>query len=646
MFLFDVLVFILVLGLLIFFHELGHFVAAKACNIYCDRFSLGMPPRIFGIKVGETDYCVGALPIGGYIKMAGQEDAPASDEEREKDYGHVPPERWFNNRPLWQRFIVILAGPCMNFALAVVLYGIVAAMGGNVPESEMDNRIGQIRADSPASMAQLFEVEDWEADVDFSGQPDATGLMTGDRIVQINGVDVEGFMDIAISSVLGNESKLDVFVERIMQDDSVARFKTQIEPQILDEDSEMAMIGVGPYDSALVAYPEPGTPAHEEGIKAGDLIVRANGEIVDKGTFGMLVAALTENESINVEVERDGERLEIDLRPRVNGRFKGVSFDSSSVALASLKEDGPLEIVYKSKAFAKETGLSLGGIITRIDGKEATVDLMRRLERTMPGSDTVTIELVEGVEPIETSVKNVVQALTSFDDFALPEVLLVGAAYKDEFGLMRRDIVLEIDGVDATGQLLRETRRNRIGETVKFKVKRPAIMWGLLRKEEILDAEVAVSPVGQVGVVWDVKTAFYKCPASQIVPEAFRQSFKTLGLTVTTLKLLLTGRLSAKNLGGPVMIAQVVTSAAHVGLAWLLKMTAFISINLFFFNLLPLPVLDGGLIFFMGIEAVRRKPMPPEVFARIQQVGLVLILGLVLFVTYNDIERIWRNFMP
>jgi regulator of sigma E protease len=67
MFLFDIVVFIIVLGLMVFFHELGHFLAAKACGIYVDRFSLGMPPRAFGIRIGDTDYCVGALPLGGYV---------------------------------------------------------------------------------------------------------------------------------------------------------------------------------------------------------------------------------------------------------------------------------------------------------------------------------------------------------------------------------------------------------------------------------------------------------------------------------------------------------------------------------------------------------------------------------------------------
>ncbi len=78
----SIFVFIIVLSILVFVHELGHFVSAKLCNIYVDQFSIGMPPRLFGIKIGETDYCIGALPIGGYVKMAGQEDGPLDEKER------------------------------------------------------------------------------------------------------------------------------------------------------------------------------------------------------------------------------------------------------------------------------------------------------------------------------------------------------------------------------------------------------------------------------------------------------------------------------------------------------------------------------------------------------------------------------------
>ena len=76
----EIAIFFLVLGVLVFVHEMGHFLAAKACGIYVDRFSLGMPPRLFGFRFRETDYCIGLLPIGGYVKMAGQEDQPLTEE--------------------------------------------------------------------------------------------------------------------------------------------------------------------------------------------------------------------------------------------------------------------------------------------------------------------------------------------------------------------------------------------------------------------------------------------------------------------------------------------------------------------------------------------------------------------------------------
>ncbi|MBN2311055.1 MAG: site-2 protease family protein, partial [Candidatus Hydrogenedentes bacterium] len=154
----DVLVFCVVLAELVFFHELGHFLAAKACGVYCDRFSVGMPPRLFGIRIGETDYCIGALPIGGYVKMAGQEDVPKTEEERQEEFGHVPPERWLINRPKWQRALVFAAGPIMNLVLGVILYGIVAAVGAEVPVSKVDNRIGMIEPGSPAENAPLYQI--------------------------------------------------------------------------------------------------------------------------------------------------------------------------------------------------------------------------------------------------------------------------------------------------------------------------------------------------------------------------------------------------------------------------------------------------------------------------------------------------------
>ena len=196
----NILIFLAVLSVLIFVHELGHFLAAKACRIYVDRFSIGMPPRLFGIRLGETDYCISALPIGGYVKMAGQEDSPLSDEEREKEYGHVPPERWFNNRPVWQRLTVAFAGPFMNFLLAIVLYAAMTAIGAQVPESQMSARIGVVEPNSPAASAPLYVERPGAAPDSYSGPPDATGWKTADLVVSIDGKPMEVFTDMAFAT--------------------------------------------------------------------------------------------------------------------------------------------------------------------------------------------------------------------------------------------------------------------------------------------------------------------------------------------------------------------------------------------------------------------------------------------------------------
>lgn len=138
----------------------------------------------------------------------------------------------------------------------------------------------------------------------------------------------------------------------------------------------------------------------------------------------------------------------------------------------------------------------------------------------------------------------------------------------------------------------------------------------------------------------------HRFPASEIVPEAFRRSYHSLANTLLTLKALVARDVSLKELGGPVMIYQVTRDAATMGLGRLIFITAFISINLCVFNLLPLPVLDGGQILINSIEGIRRKPVSMVVLERYQTVGLVLIIGLMLYVTWNDVGRLITDMLP
>ena len=165
-----VLAAIFVLGVLVFIHELGHFLSAKLFRIRVDRFSLGYPPRIVGKKVGETDYCISAIPFGGYVKIAGM-----VDESLDKKALEGKPEPWeFRSKPWIQKVIVIMAGSLMNILFAFAVF-VGAALIYGVGEQVPGTTVGDLIEGKPAQQA---------------------GMLPGDRIVSIDGTDVHEWEDL------------------------------------------------------------------------------------------------------------------------------------------------------------------------------------------------------------------------------------------------------------------------------------------------------------------------------------------------------------------------------------------------------------------------------------------------------------------
>ena len=168
---------IFVLGVLIFVHELGHFMFAKFFGIRVERFSLGYPPRMFGFERGDTDYCISWIPLGGYCKMAGM-----VDESLETD--SIKGEPWeFQSKPSWIKAIVIAAGPGMNFVLAIIVFSFMAFFLG-VPEMSISPVIGGVKKDLPAATA---------------------GMQKGDVVVSIDGQEISTWQEMT-DVIRGNES--------------------------------------------------------------------------------------------------------------------------------------------------------------------------------------------------------------------------------------------------------------------------------------------------------------------------------------------------------------------------------------------------------------------------------------------------------
>ncbi|MEA3500365.1 MAG: RIP metalloprotease RseP [Candidatus Marinimicrobia bacterium] len=167
---------IVVLGILVFIHEFGHFIAAKIVGIRVDKFSLGFPPKIVGKKIGETEYCLSWIPLGGYVKLAGM-----MDESMDEDYAKNPIEPYeYRAKKWWQKIFVASAGVIMNLLLAILIFTIFTFKTG-IPDVSNDPIINEIAKDMPAA---------------------EVGLQSGDRIISVNGYKIEKWED--MSDVIHN----------------------------------------------------------------------------------------------------------------------------------------------------------------------------------------------------------------------------------------------------------------------------------------------------------------------------------------------------------------------------------------------------------------------------------------------------------
>ncbi|HEO72238.1 MAG TPA: RIP metalloprotease, partial [Candidatus Hydrogenedentes bacterium] len=193
---------------------------------------------------------------------------------------------------------------------------------------------------------------------------------------------------------------------------------------------------------------------------------------------------------------------------------------------------------------------------------------------------------------------------------------------------------------------LREFEQTHPGGRATLRLGQPAVLFGLSRRASTETASFPIASVRAIGVELGEKRIFHREPIMSVVPAALRSAYVDLARTMKTLAMLVTARVSPSSLGGPIMIYQITTRAAEAGIFWLINITAFISVNLCVFNLLPLPILDGGQILLLGIERARRKPVSDRAVERFQQVGLVMIIALMLFVTYNDILRWIKSLAP
>ncbi len=316
--------FIVTLGILVFIHELGHFLAAKLFRMRVDVFSLGFPPRAFGKKIGETDYCISWIPIGGYVKIAGM-----IDESFDTEYLEQEPQPWeYRSKPIWQRMIVISAGVIMNILLAVAIFwGINYTQGKSVWNT---TEIGYVLEGTPAESA---------------------GLMSGDKILKINDEPIKDWEDVRNHIYLKNIGNDLVIV--VLRNGRELQIRA---PQQTLQNLNEGSFGITPNHTEIVINTvDPGKPAGKIGLKPLDVLLTLNGQPIRYDKKVNEIVKAHAGKPLPIEWRRGDTAMHATVTPNEHGLI-GISF--------GLRYNGPVTKTEYTLLEALPEGIkSIGNVI-------------------------------------------------------------------------------------------------------------------------------------------------------------------------------------------------------------------------------------------------------------------------------------------
>jgi regulator of sigma E protease len=424
---------LVLIGVMILIHELGHFWAARFFDVRVETFSFGFGPRLFGFRRGETDFRFSAILFGGYVKMVGEQPG---------EEGAANDPRAFLAKPRWQRLIIAFAGPFMNILLAVAI------------------------------LTGLFMVR-------FPKLPSTP--------------------------------------------------------------------------SPTIGYVVPGSPAANAGVREGDRIIQFENSVNPTWEDIALKELASAGRTLNVWVERNGERKRLAVTPVL---------DKSGVGFAG---------------WAEQTEIDIAGVVPNMDAAKA--------------------------------------------------------------GLQKGDILVSVNG-----QPIRSTPK--LHDIISTSGGKPVkIVYSRLGH----NGEVTVTPVKttldgsekwMIGVQLESRVSFVSLSLPDALTESVRQNAKSATLIYQFLSGIIERRMSPKSLEGPIRIAQLSGEAAREGPTAFFGLMSMVSLNLAIFNLLPIPILDGGVILLLLVEMFMRRDLSLQVKEAVFKLGFVFLMAVVAFVLYNDISKL------
>ncbi|TWU01137.1 site-2 protease family protein [Stieleria varia] len=669
------------IGFVIFVHELGHFLAAKTFGVKCEKFYVGfdVPIKIGPIKFprtlgkftyGETEYGIGIIPLGGYVKMLGQDDDPRKAEEEaerirlsggsEEDDEPVELDpRSYPAKKVWQRMIIISAGVVMNVITGIMFAAI--AFGTGVPYTP--SVIGGVSPGGPA----------WQA-----------GVQPGGQVVAVDGLNDNEmhFREMRSAILHGSlehpDSPIDVTVK---YDDGDHEF--QLDTTAHPAGNGMRMIGITSATSTTLSEETVATPNSIAATvltdsDAGASIVgfdgnKINEEALVPGSKLFDYMYTHPDKTITLELRRaDGSQHTVEMPPQPS-TWSGIRFAAGPVM--ALIKDGP----------AEKAGMQVGDVITSVDG-ETDIDaesLLLRLATEQP----VKLSLKRGEETVDVTIQpsDMMQTLS-------PTSGAAGQAAVNAYGFAF-DILPEVAAFDSSrladdvennqplspGDKIQEVRLLWTDEDIPSNLQ-DDIYAGLLQQLregwefsaennvanfsdalQFLPADARfrvfaksakdgtiVESVVKLGVDERFRfergigfTGFERVQTASSMGQAiglgFREAKRRMGDVFRFLRLAVRGQVSRKQVGGPIMIFKVAGMEAKRGLSAQLMFLTMLSMNLAVLNFLPVPALDGGHMVFLTAELIRGKRVNEELEMRLTLAGVLLILALMAFVIFNDI---------
>jgi len=540
---------IILISSLIFVHELGHFLFAKAFGVKVLTFSLGFGPKVLRLRGRETEYCVSLIPLGGYVRML---EAAKSDVVLPEDR-----KRTFESLPLYKRIVIVLAGPAMNLVFPVLLY--FAVFVGDGPF--LPPTVGIV----------------------LPGHPADGKLMPGDRIMSVNGEEVATFDEVEriIAKSPGELLHFKVFRDNRHVDVEVTS-EEKVERRELDITDRVGSVGIGTSaPAAVIGVPNAESPAYRAGLRTFDIVTNVGGLPVRR--FKDLSEAFGDNA---------GETMPITyLRPisvpnALGGLADAAVFEAGVVALTpdaagtTLLERTGLELadlyaaVVPEDSYFYKAGLRPGDKVLKLDGEPVAAWSTFR-ERVMAQPDR-------------------------------PH---------------RIDYQAARDGVVRSGtfQVRREDFTDDHGQSFSRYVLQ-------------IQDWVPLAPEDSVE---------HSAPLRYALTKAIEETADVSHFVMVSLVRLIEGRISLKALSGPITIYEVAGEEGRKGADHFIWVMALISINLGLFNLLPIPVLDGGHLLFFVIEGVLRRPLPMRIRELAHVVGMAILVGLTMLAFKNDLEKRW-----